>query len=136
MRTLEECRAFFACDRFAMEACGLSIDEVWDGGARLTMPLTPAQLNAGGVAQGGAVFTLCDTAFAVAANACGPLAVSQSASVSFLRPGRGATLTAVAERMSEGRTTCVYSVRVTDENGALVAFATVNGHRAAREPGR
>ena len=27
-RTLEESRAFFAADRFAMEACGITIDEV------------------------------------------------------------------------------------------------------------
>ena len=27
-RTLEESRAFFADDRFAMEACGITIDEV------------------------------------------------------------------------------------------------------------
>ena len=56
-RTLEESRAFFAADRFAMEACGITIDEVTEDGARCSMPLTPMHLNAGGVAQGGAVYT-------------------------------------------------------------------------------
>ena len=71
IRTLEESRDFFAADRFAMEACGITIDEVTQQGARCSMPLTPMHLNAGGVAQGGAVYTLCDTTFAVAANAGG-----------------------------------------------------------------
>lgn len=130
MRTLGELRQFFADDRFALEVCGLKIDEVWDGGAKCSMPLTPAHMNAGHVAQGGAIFTLCDTTFAVAANACGARAVSQSASISYVKPGKGDRLYATAERVSEGRTTCVYSVRVTDDSGATVAFATFNGHRS------
>ena len=47
IKTLEESRAFFAADRFAMEACGISIDEVTQDGARCSMPLTPMHLNAG-----------------------------------------------------------------------------------------
>ena len=95
-RTLEESRAFFAADRFAMEACGITIDEVSEDGARCSMPLTPLHLNAGGVAQGGAVYTLCDTTFAVAANACGTLTVSQCADMHYLRPGTGERLFAQA----------------------------------------
>ena len=34
IRTLEESRDFFAADRFAMEACGITIDEVTQQGAR------------------------------------------------------------------------------------------------------
>ena len=92
IKTLEESRAFFAADRFAMEACGISIDEVTQDGARCSMPLTPMHLNAGGVAQGGAVYTLCDTTFAVAANAGGVLTVSQCADMHYLRPGAGERL--------------------------------------------
>ena len=131
MRTLEESRAFFHGDRFALEACGIAIDEVGDGEAKCSMPLTPLHLNAAGVAQGGAVYTLCDTAFAVAANAGGALTVSLGANITYLRPGTGGRLFAVARRLSEGRTTCLYRIEVTDEKGALVAFATVNGCRRA-----
>lgn len=87
-RTLEESRAFFADDRFAMEACGITIDEVTEDGARCSMPLTPLHLNAGGVAQGGAVYTLCDTTFAVAANAGGVMTVSQCAICTTCVPAR------------------------------------------------
>ena len=107
-RTLEESRAFFAADRFAMEACGITIDEVTEDGARCSMPLTPMHLNAGGVAQGGAVYTLCDTTFAVAANAGGILTVSQCADMHYLRPGAGERLYAEASCVSAGRSTCLY----------------------------
>ncbi len=132
--TLEESREFFAKDRFATETCGITIDEVGDGFAKCSMLLTPAHLNAGGVAQGGAVFTLCDTAFAVAANAGGVRTVSASASITFSRPGTGDRLFAEAVRLSEGRSSCVYEVRVTDSEGRLVACALINGARKA--PGR
>lgn len=129
MKTLEESRAFFAGDRFALELCGITIDEASPGRARVSMPLTAMHLNAGGVAQGGAVYTLCDTAFAVAANAGGVLTVSQGANIAYLRPGTGGRLFALAEKINEGRSTCLYRVQVTDERGALVAHATITGFR-------
>ena len=131
IRTLEESRDFFAADRFAMEACGITIDEVTQQGARCSMPLTPMHLNAGGVAQGGAVYTLCDTTFAVAANACGTLTVSQCADMHYLRPGTGERLFAEAICVSAGRSTCLYRVEVTDGAGALVAVCMVTGIRRA-----
>lgn len=129
MRTLEELRTFFASDRFAMELCGITIDAVEADGARLSMPLTPAHMNAGGVAQGGAVYTLMDTAFAVASNLEEGLTVSQSATIHYLRPGTGERLYARAALLSAGRTTCLYRVEVTNERGDLVAYGTESGFR-------
>ncbi len=129
MRTLEESRAFFARDRFATEVCGIVIEAVTQEGAKCSMPLTPLHHNAGGVAQGGAIYTLCDTAFAVAANAGGVLTVSRDAQVHYLRPGTGSRLFADARLVSDGRTACLYLVEVTDETGALVAYCTVTGFR-------
>ena len=129
MRTLEEIRAFFAADRFAMEQCGISIDSVSETGAECSMPLTPLQLNAGRVAQGGAIFTLVDTCFAAAANAGGVHTVSQGAQIHYLRPGTGERLYAQAICVNAGRTTCLYRVDVRDCAGKLVASAMVNGFR-------
>ena len=77
-----------------------------------------------GFAQGGAVYTLCDTTFAGAANACGTLTVSQCADMHYLRPGTGERLFAEAICVSAGRSTCLYRVEVTDGAGALVAVTT------------
>ena len=114
-----------------MEACGITIDEVTEDGARCSMPLTPMHLNAGGVAQGGAVYTLCDTTFAVAANAGGILTVSQCADMHYLRPGAGERLHAEASCVSAGRSTCLYRVNVTDGEDRLVAVCMVTGFRKA-----
>ena len=129
MRTLEESRSFFAGDIFALEQCGITIDAVDETSAHCSMPITDKHMNANHVAQGGAIFTLCDLCFAVAANAGGVLTVSQSAQIHYLRPGTGERLYAEAACISEGRSTCLYRVDVKDDQGRLVAFATVNGFR-------
>ena len=131
MRSLEELRAFFAADTFALEQCGITIDAVDETSASCSMPITEKHLNAGGVAQGGAIFTLCDLCFAAAANAGGVHTVSQSADIHYLRPGTGDRLYAVATCLSSGRTTCLYRVDVTDSRGRLVAHATISGFKKA-----
>lgn len=133
MKSMEEIRAFFSGDRFALEACGITIDEVAASMAKCSMPITSMHMNANGFAQGGAIYTLCDTTFAVAANAGNALVVSQSANISYLRPGTGTRLYAKAQRISEGKTSCLYQVNVMDENGKLVAFASIQGFRKVNE---
>ena len=92
-RTLEESRAFFAADRFAMEACGITIDEVTADGARCSMPLTPDAPQRRGRSAGRRGLYACATPpFAVAANAGGVLTVSQCADMHYLRPGAGERL--------------------------------------------
>lgn len=129
MGALEESRAFFSGDRFAMEACGISIDVAEDGMAQCSMPITPMHMNANGFAQGGAIYTLCDTTFAVAANSSEVMVVSQGANISYLRPATGERLYATAQRISEGRTSCLYKVEVMDVNGKMVAYSTIQGFR-------
>ena len=46
---------------------------------------------------------------------------------SFLSPAKGRELSAEAQCLKAGRTTCLYEVRVADELGAFVAQASVNG---------
>ena len=78
--------------------------------------------------MGGAVFTLADFAFAVAANAFEEtVTVSQHVSITFLAPAKGKRLFAQARCRKAGRTTCLYEVDVTDELGGFVAHAVVNG---------
>lgn len=129
MKTLQETRDFFAKDRFATEQCGIRIDTATDEYARCSMPLTPEHMNAEDVAQGGAIFTLCDTVFGAAANAEGVLTVSSSAQINFLRPGTGAFLIGEATLVSSTHSTCVYRVEVCDESQQLIAYGTVNGFR-------
>ena len=84
MMTLDEARAFFREDRFATELAGITIEDVREQSVRCVMPITPGHRNAAGAVMGGAIFTLADFAFAVAANVGGVLTVTTTASVSFV----------------------------------------------------
>ena len=129
MPTLEEIRACFSGDRFATEAAGVSIDVAEPGRSICSMPIRPVHLNANSVPMGGAIFTLADFAFAIAANGHSTrVTVTQQVSITFLSPSRGKTLVAEARCIKAGRTTCLYAVDVTDDQGAQVAHLTVNGY--------
>ena len=128
MPSIEELRARFQRDRFATELTGADIREAEPGRAVCALSLRPVHLNANGAPMGGAVFTLADFAFAVAANGFAEqVTVSQHASVTFLSPAKGRELLAEARCLKVGRATCLYQVEVRDELGTYVAHAEVNG---------
>ena len=114
-------------DRFAAEA-GIRLVSCRDGEAVLEAELTEKSRNANGFAQGGMIFTLADTAFAVAANAGERDAVTLSCTVNFLRPGIGSRLTAHAVIFSSTRSVCCADVTVTDDRGREVAKLLCTGH--------
>ncbi len=128
MPTLEEIRKRFSEDRFAVETTGVQILEAEPGRAVCAMEIEPRHLNANHVPQGGAVFTLGDFAFAIAANGHSEtISVSQQVAITFLAPAKGKVLTAEATCLKSGRRTCLYKVEITDELGTYVAHLTVNG---------
>lgn len=129
MRTLEDIRAFLAEDAFAFDVCGISIDAIGDGTAECSMKLEAKHLNANHVAQGGAIFTLADICFTVAANSDDGMTVSRSSDIHYLRPGTGSCLYAQAQCISAGRTASLYRVDVYDDRRKLVAYATFTGFR-------
>ena len=135
MPTLDDIRACFSGDRYAVELTGVHIDEALPGQAVCTLPLRPELLNANHKPMGGAIFTLADFAFAVAVNGHSQrVTVSQHASITFLAPAKGQTLTATASCLKAGRHTCLYGVDVRDELGTYVAHMTVNGYTVEEPP--
>ena len=128
MPTLDQIRACFSGDRFAADTVGVHIDVAEPGRSVCTLPIRPALLNANSVPMGGAIFTLADFAFAVAANGHSTrVTVTQQVAVTFLAASRGKVLTAEARCLKAGRTTCLYAVDVTDDLGTQVAHLTING---------
>ena len=77
--------------------------------------------------QGGAIFALCDLAFAGVANALNERTVAQGASISYLRPGSGSELVATARMIRRGKRAAVVAVEVVNDSGKLVACATITG---------
>ncbi|HEY6912599.1 MAG TPA: PaaI family thioesterase [Myxococcales bacterium] len=114
-------RALIARDRWAA-AAGAKLVEVRCGYARARLRLAPVHLNGVGVAQGGAVFTLADFAFAAASNSHGSVAVALDTSMTFVRATVRGVLTAEAREESVSRRVSVCTVRVTDASGRLVAL--------------
>ena len=129
--SLEQARVYFEADRFAAEN-GVVIDSLSEGQSVCSMALSPRHRNAEGGVMGGAIFTLIDLAFAVAANNVHRPTVAQQVSVNFLSGSRGARLVAVARCRKDGRTSCVYNVDVTDDLGRDIAQAVVTGFKSAK----
>lgn len=105
----------------------MRIDVIRPGYAEAVMEITENKLNGLGIAQGGAIFTLADLAFAGASNAAGFRTVAFTSNISFIRPGTGRRLRAVATEVSRGRRTGVYSVQVFNDDGKVVAHGTTTG---------
>jgi acyl-CoA thioesterase len=114
-------RRLMSGDRWAATA-GARLVEVREGYARATMRLRDDHLNGVRVAQGGAVFTLADFAFAAAANSHGTVAVALDTSITFARAATTGVLTAEAIEESLSRRTSVCNVRVTDGDGKVIAL--------------
>jgi acyl-CoA thioesterase len=103
-------------------AWNLEIEDAGEGYARVAMRLMPEMLNGFGIAHGGMVFALADSAFAYACNSRNIATVAQGATISFLDSGRaGERLVAEArERAIKGRTG-VYAVTVRGEDDRVIA---------------
>lgn len=111
---------FFRRDRFAGLA-GARLTEVRPGFARARMRVGPAHMNGVDVAQGGAVFTLADLAFAAASNSHGTVAVAVNSSISFVKAAGPGWLAAEAREVSLSPRFSSVTVHVRDAAGGLVA---------------
>ena len=125
--TLAEVRERFLMDRFATEN-GAVIDSIGPRTAVCSMKVSDSHRNAYGSVMGGALFTLADFAFAVAANWNDCLHVSRTNTITFLSMPKGDTLYAEAVCLKEGGSTCLYKVTVRDSEGRDAAYVTVDGH--------
>ena len=77
--------------------------------------------NGFGVIHGGAIFTLADQAFGIAANSQGEGQVAISACIRYLAPATG-QLEAVARLVDENEETSVYEVQVFAEGRVVAVF--------------
>lgn len=126
--SLEDARAYFEGDRFAMEN-GITLDAIGEKSSVASMTITARHANANGGVMGGAIFTLADFAFAAAVNNVHRPTVAQQVSINYLNAPRGTRLTATAHCRKDGRTTCVYVVDVTDDTGRDVAQFVGTGYK-------
>ncbi len=113
----------FKRDNFA-KGCGIEIIDVAPGFAKCTMTITDNHLNGIGILMGGALFTLADYTFSIAANSHGVIGVTQEATISFLRKATHGTVTAIARETSRNDKSGQYLVEVTNDTGEIIAKIT------------
>jgi len=103
-------------------AWGVDIEEAREGYARIRMTLRADMLNGHGIAHGGMIFALADSAFAYACNSRNLKTVAAQASIVFLDAAReGEVLVAEAREQATTGRSGVYSVSVRTQDGRAVA---------------
>jgi acyl-CoA thioesterase len=117
---MDQVKALLSKDYYAKHS-HIKLEDAGKGTARATMVIQQQHLNGVGTVQGGAIFTLADTAFAAASNSHGTVAVAINANISFIKAVASGTLTAWAREMSINPKIATYLVEVTDDSGDLVA---------------
>jgi acyl-CoA thioesterase len=124
---------FLRNDRFAAEA-GVELKQITSHSATATMVVTQSHLNAGGVCQGGALFTMADLVFAAVANSCGQLTFSISSTIIFHHSAVvGDVLQAVAEETYNHHKLPCVSVKIVNQNQVLIASFEGIGYRKEKQ---
>jgi acyl-CoA thioesterase len=133
MDQAHRCAARMYAGDQAAKALPISIDDVGPGRATARMRVTADMLNGHGIAYGGYVFLLADTAFAYACNSYGPVTVARACEITFLSPAREGDdlIAAAAERVRKGRTG-IYDVTVRRADGGVLA--ELRGHSQTVRP--
>ncbi|TCJ13993.1 hydroxyphenylacetyl-CoA thioesterase PaaI [Flaviaesturariibacter flavus] len=109
-------------DRFS-QWLGIEVLETGPGYSRIRMTLREEMLNGFGVVHGGIAFSLSDSAFAFACNNRNNLSMALDTSINFLKPLQpGDVLTAEAREVHNGRSTGLYIITVTNQEGTQVAL--------------
>lgn len=111
----------WAADR-ASRHLGIELDEAGDRQARVRMTVADWMVNGHGICHGGLVFTLADSAFALACNSGDEDAVAAACDIVFVAPARaGDVLVAEAEERTRFGRSGIYDVTVRRDDGTVVA---------------
>lgn len=118
-------------DHFATNN-GCHLKEIREGYARAELAVTQHHLNAGGVCQGGAYFTLADIALAAVMNSRATLTFGIENNIVFLQSAKeGDTLIAEATEVFNHHKIPYVDVRITNQKGELCCVVTGLAYRKA-----
>jgi acyl-CoA thioesterase len=117
------CAEAMWADDMASRGLGMSLDQVGPGTASVSMPIRDDMVNGHGIAHGGFVFLLADSAFAFACNSYNERTVAYACDIVFAAPAKaGDVLTATAsERHVFGRNG-IYDIAVTRDGEVIAEF--------------
>jgi len=125
--------AMYARDT-ASRGIGMAIAAIAPGYAQLTMTVRADMLNGHGSCHGGFIFALADSAFAFACNSHNLVTVGAGCTIDYLAPGHlHDVLTATAVEQALAGKSGVYDVKVTNQNGRVIALFRGKSHRVSGE---
>ncbi len=127
-KSLEEAREFFKNDKYGAMS-GVCIEELSEESVLCSMELTELHKNAYGGIMGGAIFTLADVCFAVSCNNRHQPTVALNVNINYMNASKGSKLFARSRCLKDGRTTGLYEILVTDDQGKDIAIFTANGFK-------
>lgn len=101
---------------------GITVIVVREGYSKIQMTLRKDMVNGFGVIHGGITFSLADSAFAFACNNRNNLSLALDTNINFVKSTRpGDVLTAEAIEVHNGKSTGLYQITVTNQEGVPVA---------------
>ncbi len=107
-----------------------------DGGpgrAVVRVQVTEHHLNSHGMCHGGLIFAVADTAFGLASNSLGTLAVGVDAHIAYHVAAKcGDVLIGTATEITRSRKLCTYRIDVTTEESVLIASFTGTAYVTSR----
>ncbi len=109
---METIQDFLQKDNF-ITTNGIKLTEATPQQSTTTLHIEERHINAGGVCQGGAIFTLADLAVAACANADGQLAFTMQADIRYLHSALlGETITATSTEVMKSKKIAHYHAEV------------------------
>jgi acyl-CoA thioesterase len=102
---------------------GIEVLEIKEGYSKIKMIVRKEMMNGLGIVHGGIAFSLADSAFAFACNNRNVLSVALDTSINFIKPVHVAdVLTAETKELHNGKSTGLYHITISNQNGHTVAL--------------
>ncbi|MEM9708467.1 MAG: hydroxyphenylacetyl-CoA thioesterase PaaI [Pseudomonadota bacterium] len=121
IRAERSAAAMWSDDR-ASAWMGMSLDEVGEGRATLSLTVAEHHTNGHGICHGGVIYSLADSAFAFACNSRNQSTVAQHNSITYIAPAMsGDVLIAEAREVSLVGRNGIYDVSVATKDGKRIA---------------
>lgn len=102
------------------------IEEITEESVTLKANINEDSLNPYGIAHGGFIFGLGDTAMGILAREENKEVLTLNANIDFLKPGSGKELIAKSEMIKNGKKIKVLKANIYNEEGKLIASMTSN----------
>ena len=101
---------------------GIELVAIKEGYSKILLRIRPEMINAIGMAHGGIVFSLADTALALACNGRNKASVTLESAINFIKPvHENDIISAETTEIHNGQSTGLYQITITNQAGSKVA---------------